>query len=544
MALVGAERSAWKSQRATANAWAQSRGALLILNLLLYFICPVSAVAALPRDHFRDPPYSNSTIVHLSKWHTRFIANSSFGTWGSTFASGSHLMTMFPVDTAQGRPSSSQFQGFILASHRPHNVTTLPSSANVTYRRDSTTSISTSSGRHLKSSDQQAATTSHSTNISANVTHRRNSTTSLSPSPRRYLKFGNQEATKTRYYTNIPSRSIRLSNNSTQANYGHSSSHYSVSNIPRPSSLSRNTTRANYDITTAGVSLAKTSSISPGISSFTLPSSSPPRSHPSMTPLHTSSSPKPSGPSSFSSTTRATLPPASSSVASSQSSLASILPKALTPTPSVTSGPSLSTNEHPFSLPPGCKLTAFGNETYIIIPTERARKVHQPSPSTIPQAGADGYGHGPSPSTTSQAGADGYDQIAKDPFQQDHPPLDQELIDHSPSSQTSTVILATVLGVVPTCFAFPYAWYKFRKWRLEKNKKEKKTREGPEDPAEEAQDMYKTVKKGKWTERLASWLKDVEEFNPKATKVTPIWPTGAQRLIQMIQVSLNVRKLL
>ena len=576
MALAGAERSAWKLHRTIANTWAQSRGALLILNLLLYFICPVSAVAALPRHDFRGPSYSNSTIVRLPKWHTSYIANSSLSTWGNTITSGSRQLTMYPVDTAQGRPSSSQFQGFILASHRPHNITTLPSSANVTYRRDSTTSTSPSPGRYVKLGDQEATATPHSTNMSANTPHCRNSTTSMppspsrlpssanmtycrngttsiSPSPNRYLKLSNRETTTTHRSTNITSLSTALSINYTLVNHEAGSSYHSVRNIYSPSFLSRNTTRTNYDITTADVSYARTSSLSPGSSSFTLPSSSSSRSHSSRTPLQTSSYPKISGPSSSSSRTRFTLPPASSSTAPSWSSSASITPKpSTTQTPAVTSGSSSSTNKLPFSLPPGCKLTAFGNETYVLIPTERARKVHQqpnsslgPSPSTTSQAGAAGYDHDPSPSTTSQAGAAGYDQSVKNPKEQD--PFDKKVIDHSPSSKTASIILGTVLGIVPTFMAFPIMWYEISRWRLEKDEREGKIRKGAKNPAEEAQEMYNTVKKGKWTKRLASWIKDVGAWNHKPKSNPPIWPTGAQRLIQKIQkyeVSLHWRRLL
>ena len=578
MAPAGAEHSAWKLQRAIANTWAQSRGALLILNLLLYFICPVSAIAAPPRHHFRGPPYSNSTIIRLPKWHTNYIANSSLSTWGSTFTSGSRLVTMFPFDTAQGRPSPSQFSGFIFASHRPHNITALPSATNVTYRRDITTSISPSPKTRLKLGDKKATTTRHSTNISDNVTHYRNSTTSMSlspsrfpsstnmthhqdhttsisPSPHRSLKLGDQEATTIHHSVDIASWSTTLSSNSTLVNHEASSSHHSVSNISRPSFLSRNTTRTNQNITTADVSLAKTSSISPGSSSFTLPSSSSSRSHSSKTSLHTSSFPKISGPSSLSSKTRFTLHPASSSTATSRSSLASITPKSSTEqNSSVTSGPSSSTNKLPFSLPPGCKLTAFGNETYVLIPTERARKAHQqptqagaagygddPLPSITSQAGAAGYDDSPSPSTTSQAGVDRYDHGAKNPEKPD--PFDKRVIDDSPSAKTASIILGTMIGIVPTVLAFPIAWYEFSKWRLEKDEREKRIRKGPRNPAEEAQDVYATVKKGKWTERVALFLKDLWKWSPEPPKI-PAWPTGSQRLIQMFEVSLHSRKLL
>ena len=533
MALVGAECSAWKSQRAIANTWAQSRGALLILSLLLYFICPVSAIAA-PRHHFRGPPFSNSTIARLPKWHTRFIANSSLSTWGSAFTSGSRLVTMFPVDTALGRPSSSQFQGFIVASHRPHNIAAVPSTANVTYRRNSTTSISPSPSRHLQLSDQEAAMTSHSTNISTSVTHRRNSTISSSSSPSRYLRLSDQEATKTRHSRNVASRSIRLWNNSTQANHRPSSSDYLVSNISRLSSLSRNTTRANDDITSADVSLAKTSSSYPSFSSFTLPSSSSSSSYAPMTPLHPGSFPKLSGSSSLSSTTRRSMTP-------SQSSLASVTPKPSTPAPSVTPGPSLSSSKLPFSLPPGCKLTVFRNETYVLIPTERARMIHKQLPSTMSQAGAVGYDPGPSSSNTSQAGADRYD-TPNPPKPED--PFDKQVVKNSPSSRTASIILGSVLGIFPTVLAIPFTWYKWREWRLQVDEREGRIRKRPRNPAEEAQDIYDTVKKGKWTERVALWLKDLNEWDPKPKPTGHAWPSGAQKLMQMLEVSLHSRKLL
>ena len=451
MALVGAKHSSWKLKRAVAYTWAQLYGPLLILNLLLYFICPVSAVAALPQHHTRSPPFTSSTKFRLPKWHTSFIANSSLSTWGSTFISDSRLVTMNSVGATQGRPSSSQFHGFLAASHRRHNITTLPASAGVTYRRDSTDIISYSLSRNLK--------------------------------------LGDQSVTKTRHSTNKTSTSLRPSSNSTQANHGVSSAHYSVNSISRPSSLSETTTRPN-DITQAEVKLAKTSS-TPQSSSVTLPSSPSSRTHP---------------PYSFPSKTRFTLPPASSSKSPGQSSLASITPKPSTTNQSVTSDLSPSTTKLPFPLPPGCRLTTFGNETYVLIPTERARKVpHQrPTPSRIPQAGADGYDHGPSSSTISQAGADGYDHRVPDPEGEPRP-ADKKAVDEGPSKKVVAITLGILVGFVSPMMAIPTMVWKFRKFEIEQEKRRKKR--GPQDPAEEARDIYEAAKEGKWTKRMALWLK-------------------------------------
>ena len=511
MALVGAKRSVWKLQRAIAFTWAQLQGPLLILNLLLYFICPVSAVAALPQHHTRGPSFSSSTNFRLPKWHTSFIANSSLSTWGSTFTLGSRLVTMISVGATQGLPSSSQFHKFLSASHLPHNITTLPASANVTHGRDSTEFISPSLSRHLK--------------------------------------LGDQSVTKTRHSTNTTSTSLRLSSNSTQANHGASSAHYSVNNISRPSSLSKNTTRPN-DITQADVKRAKTSSNPRRISSVTLPSPPSSRSHP---------------PYSFPSKTRFTLPPASSSTSPGQSSLASVTPKPSTTNQSVASDLSLSTNKLPFPLPPGCRLTAFGNETYVLIPTERARKAPQqrPSPSRIPQAGADGYDHGPSSSTISQAGADGYDHRVPNP-EGEPKPFDTKAVDKSPSVKIVAITLGVLVGFVPPMLAVPLIVYKFRDFEIEKEKKrEKNRRKGPQDPAEEARDIYETAKEGKWTKKLALWHKalfkgweefDREKINPPPKPV--IGPTAGQkwmlqkrlktlhRQLQKFEVSLHSRNLL
>ena len=452
MALVGAKHSAWKLQRAIAYTWAQLHGPLLILNLLLYFICPVSAVAALPQHHTRSPPFTSSTKFRLPKWHTSFIANSSRNTWGSTVISDLHLVTMNSVGATQGRPSSSQFHGFLAASHRPHNITTLPASVGVTYRRDSTDIISYSLSRDLK--------------------------------------LGDQSVTKTRHSTNKTSTSLGPSSNSTQANNGFSSAHYSFNSISRPSSLSEITTRPN-DISQAEVKLAKTSSISPQSSSVTLPSSPSSRSHP---------------PYSFPSKTRFTLPPASSSKLPGQSSLASITAKPSTTNQSVTSNLSPSTTELPFPLPPGCRLTTFGNETYVLIPTERARKVpHQrPTPSRIPQAGADGYDHGPSSSTITQAGADGYDHRVPDP-KGGPKPAEKEATDGGPSKKVVAITLGILIGFGFPMFAIPEMVWKFRKFELDREGKEKIR--GPKDPAEEARDIREAAKEGKWTKRMALWFK-------------------------------------
>ena len=494
MALVGAKHSAWKLQRAIAYAWAQLHGPLLILNLLLYFICPVSAVAALPQHHTRSPPFTSSTKFRLPKWHTSFIANSSLSTWGSTVISDSHLVTMNSVGATQGRPSSSQFHGFLAASHRPHNITILPASAGVTYRRNSTDIMSYSLSRDLK--------------------------------------LGNQSVTKTRHSTNKTSTSLGPPSNSTQANHGVSSAHHSVNSISRPSSLSEITTRPN-DITQAEVKLAKTSSNPPQSSSVTLPSSPSSRSHP---------------PYSFPSKTRFTLPPASSSKSPGQSSLASITPKPSTTNQSVTSDLSPSTTELPFPLPPGCRLTTFGNETYVLIPTERARKVpHQrQTPSRIPQAGADGYDHGPSYSTITQAGADGYDHRVPDP-EGEPKPADKEAVDEGPSKKVVAITLGILVGFVPPMMAIPTMVWKFRKFELDREGRKKKR--GPKDPAEEARDIYEAAKEGKWTKRMALWFKALYRgwgefhYDEGQEKFLPA-PSAGQRWLLQRRLKILHRQLL
>ena len=243
MALPGPEGPTWKLQRAIANTYAPLRGVLLILNVLLYAICPVSAVAALPRDPFGSPPYYNSTTLRFPKWHTGSFANSSLAnsttansslsTWGSTFTSGFRLVTFFSVHTAQGHPSSSGFHRLPFASQSLQNISILP--------------------------------------LSANLTHRRDGTTPMSPSPSRYFRPGHHEATTMRHYTNLTSWSTPILSSSSLIHQEAKSSHHSASNASLPAFLSRNTTRAYHIITTADLSLAKTSSISSGTSS-TLPS--------------------------------------------------------------------------------------------------------------------------------------------------------------------------------------------------------------------------------------------------------------------------------
>lgn len=157
------------------------------------------------------------------------------------------------------------------------------------------------------------------------------------------------------------------------------------------------------------------------------------------------------------------------------------------------------------------------------------------------QAGAVGYDPGPSSSNTSQAGADRYD-TPNPPKPED--PFDKQVVKNSPSSRTASIILGSVLGIFPTVLAIPFTWYKWREWRLQVDEREGRIRKRPRNPAEEAQDIYDTVKKVKWTERVALWLKDLNEWDPKPKPTGHAWPSGAQKLMQMLEVSLHSRKLL
>ncbi len=522
MASARAEGPAWKLRRAIASPYSPLRGALLILNVLLYTICPVSAVAALPRDHFRGPPYSNSTTDSLPRWHNGSMANASLSTWGSTFASGSRLATRFSVDTTQGRPYTSPSRGLRFASHSPHNITNLPWSANATHRQGSTTSMSSSPSGYLKMGDHSPH---NITNLpwSANATHRQGSTTSMSSSPSGYLKMGHQEPTTIHRSTDIASLSTTLSSTPKIAHQQSNSSHDSASGT---SSVSRKPTRAHGGITLKDVSLAKTSSISSSSPSSPLPSSSS-RSESSMTQHHTSNFPNLSRPSSTSSKT---LPPARSSTRPSQSSLASITPKSSrTPTPSVTSAPSSSSNTLPFSLPPGCKIATLGNQTYVLIPTERARRAHQNSTSSSSL----------SPSATAQAGAAGYNHGGNNLGKPES--FDNTVINHSPSTRTASIALGVTLGLFPTFLSVPILWYEFRKWRLEKYG----GKNGPQNPAEETSSMYDIVKKGKWTETLARWFKDFDEFtNDNPDKLKTVDPPKKVAKLKALEVSLHSWKLL
>ena len=558
MALPGAEGPVWKLQRAIANTYAPLRGVLLILNVLLYAICPVSAVAALPRDPFGSPPYYSSTTLRFPKWHTGSFTNSSLAnsttanstaansllsTWGSTFTSGSRLVTFFSVHTAQGHPSSSGFHRLHFASQSPQNISIKP--------------------------------------LFANMTHRRDGTTPMSPSPSRYFRPGSHEATTTRHYTNLTSWSTPILSSSTLVHQEANSSHHSASNASLPAFLGTNTTRAHHVIATADVSLAKNSSMSSGISS-TLPSwlssgsrSFTPSSHsssphgnitrahgniitadvsltnnssmssgvsfaplsplssrsPSFTsPLHTGSSSQVSGPSSFPSKARYGLPSASSSTNPSRSRSASITPKpSTTPTPSVTSNSSSLANNLTYSLPPGCKFATWENETFVLVPTERAKVAYPhstvtqagavgydddpapyypgPPPSSTHQAGAGGYNRGPASSKTSQAGAAGYPHPtppAKDPV----PNFGKELGNHGPSSRTLEIALGIMMGFFPMVIAIPLIMWDIERWRLEKDKKEGRIRRIPKNQAEDMQDIYDDIRNRKWNERLALWLDD------------------------------------
>ena len=612
MASARAESPARKLQRAIASPCSPLRGALLILNVLLYAICPVSAVAALPRDHFRSPPYSNSTTNYLPKWHNGSIANASLSTWGNTFASGPPLATGLLVDTTQGRPYISPSRGFRFASHSPHNFTALPWSANATHLRGSTTSMSSSPSRCFKSVDTtqgrpyispsrgfrfashsphnftalpwsanathlRGSTTSMSsspsrcfksvdttqgrsytspsrglhfashsphniTNLpwSANATHRQGSTTSMSSSPSRYLKFGGQKAPTTHDSTNIASLSSKRSRSPGLAHHQSSPSHQSASDPSRSSFASRSTTRAHSGTASTDVSLAIASSIPSGSLSSQPPSSSS-RSKSFTTPHHTSNSPHLSGRSSSSSKTTLTSHPARSPTSPSQSSSASITPRSsTTPTSSVTSDPSSSSNTLPFSLPPGCTITTVGNETYVLIPTERARKPYkQYTPSSSL-----------SPSATAQAGAAGYNHGGGQPPDKPESFPDKVVDNDSPSTRSAAIALGVVLGVMPHMISVPIMWLRWREWRVKKYVGESDAE--PKSAAEECQVMYEAVKQGKWTKRLSLWFKDFNEFcnfaPDKLATVDPPNPKRAAKLkakaekLKALEVSLHSRQ--
>ena len=540
MALRGAEGPVWKLPRAFANTYAPLRGVLLILNVLLYAICPVSAVAALPRDPLSSPPYYNSTTLRFPKWHTGSFANSSFAnstivnssslsTWASAFTSGSPLMTFFSVHAAQGHPSSSGFHRLPFASHNRQIISTLP--------------------------------------LHANVTHRRDSATPMSPSPSRYIRPGSHEATTTRHYTNLTSWSTPNLHISTLVHLEANSSHHSAGNASPPASLSRNTTRAYHDVATADLSLANTSFISSGISS-TLPSwsssgpysfallshssslrgnitrahgnittadvplaknssmsssvSSTPlsslssMSQPFTSPLHTSSSTQVSGPVSIPSKARYGLLLASSSTNSCRSSSASITPKAsTTTTPSATSDPSSLANNLTYSLPPGCKFATWEDQTFVLVPTERARMAY-PHPS---------FSSGSSPSTTSQAGAAGYPHGK--PPDKTSPSFDKQIGDSGPSAKTMGLALGLLIGLFPMALAVPIMMWDLEKYRLEVDKKEGRIRKIPKNQAEDMQDIYDQIRNRKWNERLAVWLEDFRGWNRQLSDIR--FPTLSEK---------------
>lgn len=547
MALPATEGSVWKLQRATPSTYAPLRGTLLILNVLLYTICPVSAVAALPRDSPRGPPYYESTTVGSPKWHTGFftnssftnssIANSSLSTWGSTFTSGSRLVTLFSVHTAQEHLSSSEFHRLPFASHGPQNISALP--------------------------------------LTANVTHRRDSTTPMSPSPSRYLRPGHHGATTTRHHTNLTSWSAPTLRSPTLVYQAANSSHHSASNASPPASLSGNTTRAYHDIATdlslanrssmsslpswsssgprsltpsshssslhgnitrahgnitaAGISLAKTSSMPAGVSPTPLsPLSS--RLQSFTSPLYTGNLIPVSGPSSIPTKVRYAVPPASSSTNPSRSSLASITPKpSTTPTPFVISDPSSSANNLTFSLPPGCKVSTFYDETFILIPTDRARMAYPhptnlsgPSDSTVPQTRTTHRHPGPSSSTTSQAGAAGYPHtMPKKPPPPDSGP--------APSKRTMEIALGICLGLFPTYLALPIAMMDFSNWRAARDRKEGRVRKIPKyDPAEEMLAILEDVTELKWNKRLALFLEDFRGWSRKTAETD--FPTITEKM--------------
>ena len=527
MSLPGTEGPVRKLQRATASTYAPIRGVLLILNLLLYAICPVSAVAALPRDPPRGPPYYESTTVGTPRWHTGFfgnssftnssIANSSLSTWASTFTSGSRLVTLFSVHTAQGHPSSSEIHRIPFASHGPRNISALPLTANVTHRRDSTTPISPSPSRYLRPG------------------HRTNSTSWSTPSIKSATPVY-QEANSSHHSTSNASPPASLSRNTTRAYHAIATdlslaNRSSISSLPswsssgprsltpssHSSSLHGNITRAHGNITAAGISFTKTSSMPAGVSptplsplpsrlqSFTSPPSPP----------YTSNLIPVSGPSSIPTKARYAVPPASSSTNPSRSSLASsqasITPKpSATPTPFVISDPSSSANNLTFSLPPGCKVSSFYDETFILIPTDRARMAYPhttalsgPLDSTVPQT------PGPSSSSTSQAGAAGYPHT----MPQKPPPTDQN---PAPSKRTMEIALGICLGLFPTYLALPIAMLDFHNWRAARDRKEGRVRKIPKyDPAEEMLAILEDVTELKWNQRLATFLEDFRGWSRK-----------------------------
>ena len=523
MSLHGTEGPVWKLQRATASTYAPIRAILLILNLLLYAICPVSAIAALPRDPPRGPPYYESTTVGTPKWHTGFfsnssftnssIANSSLSTWASTFTSGSRLVTLFSVHTAQGHPSSSEVHRIHFASHGPRNNSALPLTANLTRRRDSTAPISPSPSGYLRPGHHEATTTGHRTNLTSR------SAPSLGGPTRVY-----QEANSSHHSTSNASPPASLNRNTTQAYHAIATdislaNRSSVSSLPScstsgPRSLTQsshltsqhgNITRAHGNITVAGFALAKTSSMPAGVSPTPL-SPLPSRSQSFTTPLYTSNLIPVSGPSSIPTKVRYTVPPTSSSTIPSRCSLASITPKpSTTPTPLVISDPSSSANNLTFSLPPGCKVSTFYDETYILIPTDRARLAY---PALNQTRTADRH-PGPASSTTSQAGAAGYPHtLPKKP----PPPKSNP----GPSKRTMEIALGVCLGLFPTYIALPIAMLDFHDWRAHRDRKEGRVRKIPKyDPAKEMLDILEDVTELKWNQRVATFLEDLRQWNRK-----------------------------
>ena len=539
MSLPGTEGPVWKLQPVTPSTYAPLRGVLLILNLLLYAICPVSTIAALPRGSPRGPPYYESTTVGSPKWHTGFftnssftnssIANSSLSTWASTFTSGSRLVTLFSVHTAQGHPSSSELHKIPFASHGSRSISNLPLTANVTHRRDSKTPMSPSPSRYLRPGHHEATTTGHHMNL-----------TSWSTPSLRSPTRGYQEANSSHHSASNASPPVSLRRNTTRTYHAiatdlslanrssissgisstlpswSSSGPRSLTPSSHSSSLHGNITRAYGNITVVGISLAKTSSMPADVSSTPL-SPLPSRLQSFTSPLYTSNLIPVSGPPSIPSKARYAVSPASSSTNPSRSSQASITPKpSTTPTPVVISDPSSSANNLTFSLPPGCKLSTFYDETFILIPTERARMADPhptalsgPSDSTVSQTRTAHRHPGPSSSTTSQAGAAGYPHtMPKKPPPPDSGP--------APSKRTMEIALGICLGLFPTYLALPVAMMDFSNWRAARDKKEGRIRKIPKyDPADDMLDIYEDVKNRKWNEKLALFLEDFRGWSRK-----------------------------
>ena len=114
-----------KLSGASASAVSQLRGALIILNLLLYTICPITANPALLGNRFHGPYFFNSTTGHFPTWPISPSAGSSLRTWTGTFTSGIPLKAVASMNANHEYAHATAWKPMHHGTHRLPNVTAL-----------------------------------------------------------------------------------------------------------------------------------------------------------------------------------------------------------------------------------------------------------------------------------------------------------------------------------------------------------------------------------------------------------------------------------